>query len=342
MSLAPLTAPFGAVWCELWPPPRVLESLPLVAAHGLALNLAWRSADEPALLGIARAGRALGVDVRAWLLLDRAQGYWPGTANADTFAAAARALFATFEREGLAPGMLIADVEPAYERTLALDAALKEGPRALASALAKHPSPRDDARFDAAAKTFRALVDDGHRRGWRVALTTLPIVVDDPAPGGALARWLGLPVHEAAWDQVTVQAYRTVFEGLVPERLRARGLFSPYLVHDYARAARARFGDRAGLELGLVGHGVVPAPLYRGPEELQADLRAAAAAGVPAERLAVFNLEGLVERGPIARWLDGAGARAGGEAPRRDRATAPMRAALRWASRGLGIVRGSR
>jgi hypothetical protein len=340
MSLTAPPVPFGAVWCELWPPPRVVEALPLLAAHGLALNLAWRSEDEPALLAIARAGHALGLDVRPWLLLDRAQGYWPGTTNADTFAAVARALFATFEREGLSPGTLIVDVEPAYERTLALDDALKRGPRALASALARHASPRNDAAFDAAAAIFRALVDDAHRRGWRVALTTLPIVVDDPAPDGPLARWLGLPVHEAAWDQVTLQAYRTVYDGLVPARLRDRGLFSPYLVHAYAQAARARFGARAGLDLGLVGHGVVPAPLYPGPDELRADLRAAAAAGVRPERLAVFNLEGLVERGPIERWLEGAGERASDVAPPRDRATAPMRAALRWASRGLGVVRG--
>ncbi len=329
-----------AVWCELYAPDRVSEALPVVAAQGLALHLAWKPELELELFAVARRAQALGVEVRPWLLLDRAEGYWPSAKNAHVFAEAARSLLRTWAREVGTRAALIVDMEPPFETTLRLDALIKgdlRDPKSMLRALRSLLSLGDDARYDDAQVVFRQLVDGAHAEGARVMLTTLPIVVDDRE--GALMRALGLVVDGVAWDRVSLQAYRTVFQGLLPSWLGERA-FSSHLISSYAEAVRARFGERGGLDLGLVGHGVVPAPLYESPRSLQDDIAAAEAAGVPGDRLAVFNLEGLIERGPMERWLAKGEARQGKPvmAPKADLGTRPLRAMLRgvgWALRRL-------
>lgn len=317
-------AGFAAAWCELPAPASVRPWLGLLAERGVDLCLAWPTDGPPdARLALAAEAARRGVRVRPWPLLSRDDGYWAGAANADAFAAAALAVLDHWEGAGLAPGWLMVDVEPPYARAAALDEALRRRPPNVRRVIRLLRA--DTADLTRARRIYAALVADARRRGWRVALTTLPFVVD----GEGLARALALPVDGVPWDRITLQVYRTMFDDLVPRPV-GRG-FGPGLVHAYARAARARFGDRAGLDLGLVGEGVWPASVYAGPADLGADLAAAHAAGIPPSHLHVYDLGGIIERGPSEQWF----AAAGPARPPRDRAARCLRAALRLADRAL-------
>lgn len=320
---------FGAVWCEHLALPELARALPLVGSR--ALHLAWPAADlaRPERLALVRQAP---VEIRPWLLLAQDQGYWAGASNAGAFADAALALMQLWAREGLRPSWLIVDMEPRYQRMMQLQERVKRRVPDLLGAVRLLADATPRAAHDAAARTFSDLCVEAHRRGWRVLLTTLPFAVDDAPGRDTVQRALELPVAGVPWDRVTLQAYRTAFLDLLPPWLgpARRRLFSPYVVTAYARAVRRRFGDRGGLDLGLVGAGVAPSVLYRDPADLALDLGAARAAGIPAGHLAIYNLEGMLARAPAERWL-AAAAQPGRARP--DLGTVPLRAALRLASR---------
>jgi hypothetical protein len=296
--------PFGGVWSEFLPADAVRKALPVLAAHGSAVHLAWPAGGGGGRLELARAAGDAGVSLRPWLLLDKEAGYWAGAANATLFAAAARALMRAWREAALEPTTLIVDMEPAYARVVGAEAALKRG--ALREAIGHLRDAPPPSAVAAARRTYSGLVDEAHAAGWRVHLTTLPFVVD--AAGGAqrgLRGWLGLPVDGPAWDVVSLQAYRTLFHDFacaaLGERLGGRA-FGADVVRAYADAARGAFGARAGIDLGLVGDGVYPATTYDGPSDLAADLGAAHAAGVDPAQIHVYGLDGILARAPAGRW----------------------------------------
>lgn len=335
--------PFAGLWAEFVAPAAVVEALPLLGSRGLAVNLAWKVTDpaEDARWALVDAAERAGVEVRPWLLLAEEDGYWAGADNAKVFAAAATSLTRAWVARGHAPTTLIVDLEPAHGRVMALETALRRRPPDLRTAWAALRAAPSAARVRSAEGAYRALVDALHRAGWRVHLTTLPFVVDGGGAGGrALRDALGLPVDAADWDVVSLQAYRTLFAdaacALLGQRLGGR-LYGPHLVQAYGRDGRRHFGDRAGLDLGLVGEGVYPSKLYADPADLAADLAAAAAAGVPADQINVYNLDGVLDRGPSVDWL---GAPDGVAAPSRDRATRLTRRAIGAAGRLVARRRG--
>ncbi len=295
---------FGALWCEFLPPSAIAAHLPLLAEQGCALHMAWPSAATESHWALASAAEVAGVELRPWLLLPKDEGYWAGARNAEAFAAHARALSRAWLKKGLRPTTLLVDLEPAYHRMMAIEEAARRGrPLQAVRALARVPGA---ARVRAASGIYAALVAALHAEGWRAHLTTLPFLLD----GSGVAEVLGLCGAEADWDRVSVQAYRTLFADAARGPLGGLGerLFGPRLVYSYARAARARFGARAGLDLGLVGEGVYPSLVYEGPADLAADVSAARAAGIAPQAINVFSLDGVLARGG-AEWFVEASAR---------------------------------
>ncbi len=328
---------FGATWSEFASPERLRASLPMLADHQIALHLAWPVDDpaRPRRLELAAEAEALGVVLRPWLLLPRDQGYWAGVANAASFAAAARGLMRDWQAAGLTPTGFIVDMEPPYHTLLALERALRQRRwRAMLSWL----GPGFDGRAHSlATHLYQDLVTDAHACGWRVLMTTLPFVVDDP---GA-ERLLGLVVDGVDWDRVSLQVYRTMFVDYAQATV-GRGLFGPGLVRSYALAAIQRFGGRAAMDLGLVAEGVYPALAYERPEQLHQDVAAALSSGITPEHVHVYSLDGMLDRSPGEAWLRAAGS---GSVPGRDLATWPMRRAIgaglrlwRWSGRGALTV----
>jgi hypothetical protein len=160
----------------------------------------------------------------------------------------------------------------------------------------------DAPRYAAATQHYATLVQEAKTRGWKVHLTTLPQVLDDYADGDdALRQAFGIPVEGIEWDWVTFQAYRTLFGDLLGGETPP----TSYFVYSYGKDAQARFGANAGLDVGMVGHGVSPSSTYASGSDLAADLAAAAAAGIPRASLNVYNLDGVLSRAPSEQWLAG-------------------------------------
>lgn len=327
---APMTAGVLGVWAEFMTPAQATEKLPLLRSHGLALNMAWPkdSAQSAELYALALAGEKLGVEVRPWLLLPESEGYWPGSTNAEAFAALAGSVMDRWEQEGLRPTWLIVDMELRYDRAMELQEKLGgEGPIDIAGFIAFFKEGVDEAQFAAATETYQKLVFDAHTRGWRVLLTTLPNVLDDYADGDdSLRQALGVPIDDIAWDLMTFQAYTTLMAGLFEPLLDGKAVTS-FMVYDYALTAKQLFGHRAGLDLGLVGSGVGGSPIYSSPEDLRADIEAAHAAGVPPERINVYNLDGMIDRGTPESWLTSP--TASPSAPPPDEGTAVIRGTIK-------------
>src|SRR5689334_4895825 len=72
-----------AVWSEFQTDPQVRAQLPWLAEHEIDLYLAVPEAriGDAELAALLRDAEAEGVGVRAWLLLDEADGYWPNEHN---------------------------------------------------------------------------------------------------------------------------------------------------------------------------------------------------------------------------------------------------------------------
>ncbi|MBM3269917.1 MAG: hypothetical protein FJZ01_19970 [Candidatus Sericytochromatia bacterium] len=296
-----------AVWCEFLPYPDVIPLLPELARRGLGLHLAVQAgrAGEPALFDLLARARDLGVEVRAWVLLAPEEGYWPNAWNAGHWAELALAFADRAALRGTPPAWVIADLEPPPERISALAGALAARRWREAWRLAAD-LPAAGGAGDGAA--LRGAIANLQARGIRVQAVTLPLALDGPFADRLLAG-LGVDFLALPWDEVSFMAYR-------PEFARLAGPLGADLVGSYAADAVARFGPRASLAIGEVGSPGFPAPVagYTDPAELQADLAACRAARLPA--ISIFSLDGLLQQGGLARWLDAAPAAAPRPSPR--------------------------
>ena len=243
------------LWAELMDDKAVEAALPSLGRRGLRLGLALPSErlGDPSFAALTRRAADADVRVRAWPLLPRAQGYWIGEENA----AQARQLVSAVVRwtqqpKGPALEGVSIDLEPAYEYAELLRHA---GSAKLLRALRAHIQP---ARFAKAKSELARAVDELKAFGLTAHAVTFPLVLDQPDGDTTLEDALDIPVSGIDWDEVSFMVYQTAFAQLLGSWL------GPSLVHSYAESAVARFGDRAGLDLGVVGdHGVGLDPGHR-------------------------------------------------------------------------------
>jgi hypothetical protein len=289
------------VWAELLADRDVEAALPELARCGCRLGLSLGSArlGDPEIARLTRRAAELGVPVRAWLLLPRADGYWIGETNAERFVLALERLCEWRRRPG-GPvfDAVSVDLEPAYDYSEALRTAKKSRPVAWLRLLASHVDP---GRFEAARDLLARGVDRTRAAGLPVHAVTYPLLLDQPEGELALEDALDTPVTDIDWDELSVMVYQTAFA-------QQLGLWlGPDLVRSYALACVRRFGDRAGLDLGVIGSlglGLEPGDRYPTPAALQADVAAALSAGIPLARIRVYGLAGAIEAGGISRWLE--------------------------------------
>lgn len=275
---------------------EVAGALPALARLGVSLCLALPSdrVGEDAFASLTRRAADHGVSVRLWPLLPRVRGYWVGETNVDD---AAELLDAITRWRGLAVDGVSVDLEPAYAYSEALRAAQKTSPAGFVALLRSHV---DAAAFARARDTLARAVDHARRAGLVLHAVTYPLVLDQPDGTPAIEDAFDIPVNGIAWDEVSFMVYQTAFAQQVGEWL------GPALVHSYARTAVARFGDRAGLDLGVVGDagvGLDPGDRYPDPGPLRADVGAALDAGIPLSRLRVYGLRGAIHAGGAPHWL---------------------------------------
>jgi hypothetical protein len=163
----------------------------------------------------------------------------------------------------------------------------------------------DRAQYARATEIFRKLVDYAHARGFQVELSAWPQVLDDYGDGDdGLRQSFSVPLDAIAWDTVSFQAYRTLNTALTAASAPPT---TSYYVFDYARRARARFGSRAGVGIGVVDPGAVApeAPRYASGAQLREDVDAASWAGIPRSKIGVYSLDGVLARPPVSQWFPG-------------------------------------
>ena len=274
------------MWCETLaydevarPPLRAL-----LRERGIDLLLAVRPWQLGEIDALVRRLQADGIFVGLWPMVDDRDGRWASVASS-----AALIGFAD-ELVRCAPSCdeLILDLEPPLATLTAWKDGVRRWPRLPATAAYRA------ARAAYAAAVTRWRIDR------RVTTALLPMLTAELR--GEWLQWLlGTPASELPVDRHSVMAYTSLFEGWSRGVLGRRGAEAMLIA--CAHLARARFGDRAALSLGCVAAGAFgDEPSYRDPSELARDVALARRAGIA--ELSVFDLGGMVRRGPADPWLD--------------------------------------
>jgi len=273
------------VWCETLSFDEVASArvVDLLARYRLDLLLAVRPWQLDGVADLVARLRGAGIFVALWPMLADTDGRWASVQSCARFIAFADDLL----RRAPDADELILDLEPPIDRMA--------GWKAARPTFRQTPSPR------AYATARAAYVAAVHR--WRadrrVTTAVVPLLVAER--GQWLQRLLGTPTTDLPVARHSVMAYTSLAEGW------SRGLISrrraEALLTTCARLARRRFGDQAALSLGTIGPGAFgDEPSYRDPAELRRDVQLATAAGI--DELSLFDLGGLLRRGPAEAWLD--------------------------------------
>ncbi len=279
------------VWCETVPyeelvRPPVVE---LFARRDLDLLLAVRPWQLAEIADVVRRFHDRGVFVAVWPMLADGEGRWVSAESAPAFIAFADAVLAAapFADE------LVLDLEPP-KATLAKWKNWRPTWRQTPT-----PSRYHDARAVLTEATHRWRADR------RVTTALLPLLALE-LRGQWIQRAVGTPATMLAIDRHSVMAYTSLIEGWsrgIINRRRAETVLA-----GCARLTQLRFGEAAGLSLGAVGVGAFEdEPEYRNPGELARDVAIATAAGIT--ELSLFDLGGVLRRGPPEAWLEAFGAR---------------------------------
>ncbi len=284
-----------SVWSEFLPDEEVRDALPFLAEEKVGLNLAIPSAriGDPGLEALLFDAQDAGIEVRAWLLLDEADGYWPNEHNVDAMRTATTAFADWRESAALPVDWLIFDMEMSLERTEAI---------AEAGGLTGLPlieEGLDPETFVISRAAYVSLVEDLQARGLKVMAVTYPMVLDDHLDGDDdIQDKFDVPIAGVPWDEVSFMVYQSTIANLSGE------WHGPDVIASYTESAVEVFGDRASVALGIVGSaGIVASDTERYPDAptFLGDLAAARASGVP---VSVYSLDGILEQEDPGAWLD--------------------------------------
>ena len=256
----------------------------------------WPATSIAAIVQVIAAYGEAGLPVALWPMLSDREGRWANAGNAGVFIDFVRELCAQLTARGLAPAEIVLDLEPSIE---AMRASLASSSRSVHML----PIPGDLGPYLAARARLSALCDALHAQGIAASCAAPPTVLLDPRGGGSrpFEEVQGTPIEGLPWDHVSFMLYTSILEGWsrgVLRRADARALLGLA-----CREAASRLGPRAGASIGAVGSGAFgDEPTYRGVAELADDVAVARAAGV--DDLALFDLGGVILRGPPEPWLD--------------------------------------
>lgn len=288
-------APRRRVWSEYTPYEALQEPALLGELGRRAIQLAIAVTPELAsrLPAVLRACRAHGVAVALWPMLSDAQGRWVSADNAAAYCRFVREQLDSLAAQGVLPQALAMDLEPPIARLRGLKDLRPEPAR---------PRMTGARRAAPAAAELTALATAARGRGLEILAAVMPPVVVSPESAAlGWQRLLGTPVDALPLDCVSTMAYTSLFEGYSRGLLRRADARA--LLFKLAVATRARYGARAGISLGAVGTGALgDERTFTSPVELIEDVGIARAAGLT--DLALFNLDGVLGRPPLAAWLD--------------------------------------
>lgn len=261
-----------------------------------------------------RNAEALGVEVAAWLLLDRADGYWLNADNCEQAADRFAQLVRFADDHDLHLPRIGLDIEPPRAD---LDALMRDGLPELVRLIRQR---RNRAAIAGAEAAYTRLCASIRATGRSVESYCLPMLADETRAGTALLRRI-LGIVDPAVDVRVPMAYSTYL---------GRALTASYLRDGPAGA------------IGVTGGGVYAdqdAPRVLDWDQVRTQLDWATACGT--RRLCLFSLEGCVEQAMLDQliaWRPGPRPPLRWQAALGDAARAGLRGALH-AERLLDRVR---
>ncbi|MBN1268274.1 MAG: hypothetical protein JXB04_01695 [Kiritimatiellae bacterium] len=304
-----------AVWCEFMPYARVHEHLPTLARHevDLILHVGRGDIGDPELVRLCRTARDQDVEVMAWFLLPYEKHLYVGEDSLKDVADLSLRFAEWARAEDLGVEWLVFDCEPSPLLGRELYASVRRGRvRALARRLR---AERDPARFQVSAAALNGLIGDLRARGFRVMGSANRVLLDMLKHGNTdLQDALNTPFTMIDWDRASFITYR----------YRASQVQYMAMIRRYARLARGCFGEKAALDLGLLGdqrhfpEHRERAVLFGAEEDFVSylsgmrsttDLRdvVSMALGAGVERVNLYSLEGAVDSvAGLDLWLQAA------------------------------------
>jgi hypothetical protein len=232
-------------------------------------------------------------------MLANAEGRWASAHNGDAFARYVRRLLAELRARECAVSAVMIDIEPP------IDVMQRWLDRARSTLRASAPKgaksvPAIAQRIDG-DRALAELFDELTRQGVRVGAAMVPTDLLGELAARSVEWVFGLPNGDVSYEPASAMLYTSMLEGYSRgwiSRARARAL-----LRRGATRALARYQSRAEVSLGLVATGALgDEPVYRSPDELADDVSLVRALGV--ERIALFDLRGVLQRPAPERWLD--------------------------------------
>jgi hypothetical protein len=233
-----------AFWCEFMPYPEVEPLLPVLAARQCDLILHVERADigDPDLARVCRRARALGVEVYAWFLFPMDDHLYVGEKTLAAAESLAMAFADWSEREDLGVRWHVFDCEPSF--VLGRQFVKQFRQRNVAGFARTLNAEINPDRFRRSLLRLNGLLDRLRDRGVRVMGSGNRIFLDTRRYRNVAAEdALNVPFTMAGWDRVSFITYR-----YAASQPSYRGM-----IHHYAELARRGYGDRAALDLGLLG-----------------------------------------------------------------------------------------
>jgi hypothetical protein len=326
------------VYCEFVPMPELADRALFRAFRHRAIcpMIAVTPETLDGLAPVLATAAAESVPVGLWPMLASSDGRWLSLRTGAAFRAHLDRVLALLDSgEGRSRSPPVREVHFDLEPPLT---DVRRLVRPSASAL-RTLLRRDGAREAVdPSRPVASCVERVRERGLSASAVVAPVIACDPPPvsqapptGIGWQAALGTPVDGLAFDRVDVMIYPSLVEGYVPMATRRDATTA---LAALARAARQRFGRRAGVCLGLTGGGALgDERAYRDVAELAEDAAISRGAGI--DRLSLHGLAGALERGPLEPWLDAMAARAPGPSLPSSRRAAVAVGLLKAAARPL-------
>jgi len=280
--------------CNL-PFQTVQEQLSVIKENNASLYIQIKDEDigNNNLTAVLNEAKIQGIPIIVWPLLKKEEGPWANEFNYEIFGELVLKITDYLKKEQINPKYIVINMENSQAQMSSIIDLLKNKEyQAIIKLLMKNINQES---FNKGVKGYKKIVDKLHEQGYKVTVTTYPFMIDDFKDGDPDIQDLAnVCLSGINWDAYTFTPYRTAYSGDFGMT------FTPYIVYNYANAAKDIFKDKARVALGIIGessHG----PGYTSPEDLYKDIAAAKAAGI--QQIDLFHFKGMIESGNASAWI---------------------------------------
>lgn len=278
---------FG-VWSEWTSYKDLPRKFDYIKKSGARLHLAIKK-DELTedlfkdLLNLLKNAESNKIDYFLWPLLSKSDGYWPNQWNMSIYFRYVVELVTRLEKHQLKPKGISIDLEPPPEKLEKYLELLQDFNLIGLKEFAR--SGVDEKLFTSANEQLKSLHIFLKNKHITTHVVTTPFILEQKHTVH-LQKVFGIPINQDSFDYISFMAYRSEFERIIGE-------MNSRLVYEYSSKAKEIYGERAGIDLGVVGNIEFPHKLtgYAHPSRLWEDIAAAKAAGL--KDIQIYCLEGI-------------------------------------------------